>query len=143
MRSSKLWVIIVFPPCNLNPLDLFAFMRFYLRVLADGNGIVLGLKPNVILGKAITFFRAGIPKRTIPKWHKFYKIAGSPSLCIACVPNWHNRLLKQMEKFPAPGHHSGLSTSFYSDFLPFFPIFLSRHDCCSYGIRRTYRPFLD
>jgi len=30
--------------CNLNPLALFAFTRFYLRVLADGNGIILGLK---------------------------------------------------------------------------------------------------
>jgi len=71
MRLSKLWIIIIFPPCNFNTLDLFAFTRFCLRVLADGNGIVLGLKRDVILRKAITFFPAGIPKRTIPKWHKF------------------------------------------------------------------------
>ncbi len=30
--------------CNLNPLALFAFTRFYLRVFADGNGIILRLK---------------------------------------------------------------------------------------------------
>ena len=32
------------PACNLNPLTLFAFTRFYLRVLADGNEIILRLK---------------------------------------------------------------------------------------------------
>jgi len=30
--------------CNLNPLVLFAFARFYLRVLAEGNEIILRLK---------------------------------------------------------------------------------------------------
>ena len=34
----------MFPKCNLNTLALFAFTRFYLRVLADGNGIILRLK---------------------------------------------------------------------------------------------------
>ena len=37
-------MIIIVPQCNLNTLALFAFTRFYLRVLADGNGIVLRLK---------------------------------------------------------------------------------------------------
>ena len=36
------------------PLDLFAFARFYLRVLAAEKGIILRLKRNVILKKAIT-----------------------------------------------------------------------------------------
>jgi len=36
------------PPFNFNPIDRFAFSRFYRRVLADGNGIVLGLKRNII-----------------------------------------------------------------------------------------------
>jgi len=44
----------MFPQCNLNTLALFAFTRFYLRVLADGNGIILRLKRNVILRKAIS-----------------------------------------------------------------------------------------
>jgi len=39
--------------CHLNTLDLFAFTRFYLRVLADENKIILRLKQNVILTKAI------------------------------------------------------------------------------------------
>ncbi len=34
-------------------MRLFTFMRFYLRVLADGNGIILQLKHHVILRKAI------------------------------------------------------------------------------------------
>ena len=46
-------MVIIFLQCNLNTLDLFAFTRFCLRVLADENGIVLGLKRNVILRKAI------------------------------------------------------------------------------------------
>jgi len=54
LRFSKLWVIIAFPQGNLNTLDLFAVTRFYWRVLADGNGIVLGLKPNVVLNPDIT-----------------------------------------------------------------------------------------
>jgi hypothetical protein len=37
------------PQHNLNILALFAFTRFYLRVLADGNGIILRSKRNVIL----------------------------------------------------------------------------------------------
>ncbi len=41
------------PQCNFNTLALFAFTRFYLRVLADGNGTILRLKRNVILRKAI------------------------------------------------------------------------------------------
>ena len=36
---------------------MFAFMRFYFRVLADGNGIILGFKQNVILGIAINLIR--------------------------------------------------------------------------------------
>jgi len=39
--------------CNLGTFALFAFTRFYLRVLADGNGIILWLKRNVILRKTI------------------------------------------------------------------------------------------
>ena len=38
---------------NLNTLALFAFTRFYLRVLADLNGIIQRLKQNVILRSAI------------------------------------------------------------------------------------------
>ena len=34
-------MIIIFSKCNLYTLALFAFTRFYLRVLADGNGIIL------------------------------------------------------------------------------------------------------
>jgi hypothetical protein len=34
----------MFPQGNLNTFALFAFTRFYLRVLADGNGIVQRLK---------------------------------------------------------------------------------------------------
>jgi hypothetical protein len=41
------------PECHLNPLALFAFTRFYLRVLADGNEIILRLKRNVILKSPI------------------------------------------------------------------------------------------
>jgi len=37
------------PQHNLNILTQFAFTRFYLRVLADGNGIILRSKRNVIL----------------------------------------------------------------------------------------------
>ena len=44
-------IIIIFLQCNLSTLVLFAFTRFYLRVLADGNGIVLGLKQDVILDR--------------------------------------------------------------------------------------------
>jgi len=133
----------MYPPCNLNSLDLFAFTWFCLRVLVDGNGIVLGLEPNVIPRKAITLFPANIPKRTIPKRHKFCKIAGSPSLCIACVPDWHNSLLKQRNNFLPQKIITIYIPNFTVIFLPSFPIFLSRHDCCSYDIRRTYRPFLD
>jgi len=43
----------MFPQCNLKPLALFAFTRFYLRVLADLNEIILRLKRNVILRMAI------------------------------------------------------------------------------------------
>jgi len=43
----------MFSQCNLNTLALFAFTRFYLRVLADGNEIILRLKRKVILRKAI------------------------------------------------------------------------------------------
>ena len=52
MRLSRLWIFIIFLTFILNTLDLFAFTRFYLRVLADGNGIVLWVKRNVILRKA-------------------------------------------------------------------------------------------
>jgi len=34
----------MFLECILHTLALFAFTRFYLRVLADPNGIILGLK---------------------------------------------------------------------------------------------------
>ena len=59
MRLSKLLIIIIFLPCNLNTLDLFAFTRFYLRVLADGNGIILRLKRKVILRKTVDTFWDG------------------------------------------------------------------------------------
>jgi len=49
----KLLINIIFPPHIINTLALFAFTRFYLRVLADGNGIIRRLKRNVILRKAI------------------------------------------------------------------------------------------
>jgi len=35
-------------------MAMFAFTRFYLRILADGNEIILRLKRNVILRKAIS-----------------------------------------------------------------------------------------
>jgi len=40
----KLRIIIILSQCNLNPLALFAFTRFYLRVFTDGNGVILRLK---------------------------------------------------------------------------------------------------
>jgi hypothetical protein len=51
--------------CNFNTLALFAFTRFYLRVLADGNGIILRLKRNVILRKpinSVTIESTGYPR---------------------------------------------------------------------------------
>jgi len=53
LAGTKNVVIFIFPQCNLNTLALFAFTQFYLQVLADGNGIILRLKRNVILRKAI------------------------------------------------------------------------------------------
>jgi hypothetical protein len=43
------------PQYSFKPLNLFAFMRSYLRVLADGNGIIMGLKWIVILRKTIFY----------------------------------------------------------------------------------------
>ena len=52
IEVANILIIIIFPQCNLNILTLFAFTRFYLRVLAVGNGIILRLNRSVILKKA-------------------------------------------------------------------------------------------
>ena len=51
MEVAKILTIIMLPRRNISTLALFAFTRFYFRVLADGNGIILRLKlkRNVIL----------------------------------------------------------------------------------------------
>jgi len=59
----KIIVIIIVPQCNLNTSTLLAFMRFYLRVLADGNKIILHLNQKCYSEKS---FRG----KTYCIWHK-------------------------------------------------------------------------
>jgi len=60
IEIANILIIIIFPQCNLNTLALFAFTRFYLQVLADGNGIILRLERNIILRKAISISRIAL-----------------------------------------------------------------------------------